>query len=127
MPKFEKHIFICINQRPPENPRGCCNPTGKAELHAAFKASLKQHGIEETVVRANKAGCMEQCEHGPTVVVYPEAVWYGGVTPADVHEIVESHIIGNRPVERLMVPDSCLNAQTCPHKPRKQPPAVPQP
>jgi (2Fe-2S) ferredoxin len=54
------------------------------------------------------------------VVVYPEAVWYGGVTPADVNEIVESHIIGNRPVERLIIPDSCLNAETCPHKPRKQ-------
>ena len=120
MPKFQKHIFICTNQRPPNNPRGSCDASGKGELPVAFKNSLKQHGIKGTVVRANKAGCMEQCEHGPNVVVYPEAVWYGGVTPADVNEIVESHIIGNRPVERLIIPDSCLNAETCPHKPRKQ-------
>ena len=121
MPKFEKHIFICTNQRPPENVRGSCNASGKAELHAAFKAKLKQRGIKDTVVRANKAGCIEQCEHGPNVVVYPDAVWYGGVTPTDVDEIIESHILGNQPVQRLIIPDSCLNAETCPHKPRKQP------
>ncbi len=60
-------------------------------------------------MRANKAGCLEQCEVGPTVVVYPDAVWYGGVTPADVDEIIDSHIIGGRPVERLIIPDSVLN------------------
>ena len=121
MPKFEKHIFICTNQRPPENPRGSCNASGKAELHVAFKTKLAQHGIKGTVVKANKAGCMEQCEHGPNVVVYPEAVWYGSVTLADVDEIIESHIIGNQPVQRLIIPDSCLNAEACPHKPRQQP------
>jgi (2Fe-2S) ferredoxin len=52
---------------------------------------------------------MEQCEVGPTVAVYPDAVWYGGVTPADVDEIIDSHIIGGRPVERLIIPDSVLN------------------
>jgi (2Fe-2S) ferredoxin len=52
-------------------------------------------------------------------VVYPDAVWYGGVTAADVDEIIESHIIGNKPVERLRIADSCLNAQSCPHKPRR--------
>jgi len=60
-------------------------------------------------VRANKAGCLDQCEVGPTVVVYPEAVWYGHVTPADVDEIIDSHIIGGQPVERLVIPDSLLN------------------
>jgi (2Fe-2S) ferredoxin len=43
------------------------------------------------------------------VVVYPEAVWYGHVTPADVDEIIDSHIIGGQPVERLIIPDSLLN------------------
>ena len=60
-------------------------------------------------MRANKAGCLEQCEVGPTVVVYPDAVWYGGVTPADVDEIIDSHIVGGRLVERLIIPDSVLN------------------
>lgn len=58
-----------------------------------------------TKVRANSAGCLDACEYGPTVVVYPEQVWYGGVTTADVNEIVESHIIGGSPVERLKIKD----------------------
>lgn len=109
MAKFEKHIFVCTNQRPDGNPRGCCDPSGNAELHRVFKEKLKQRGIANSKVRANKAGCLDQCEVGPTVVVYPDAVWYGGVTPADVDEIIESHIVGGHPVERLVIPDSVLN------------------
>ncbi len=118
MPKFDKHIFICTNQRPEGHPRGCCNPSGQAEIHRLFKTKLAQRGISGRVVRANKSGCMEQCEHGPTVVVYPEAVWYGGVTADDVDEIIDAHILGNRPVERLLIADECLNAERCLHKPR---------
>jgi (2Fe-2S) ferredoxin len=108
MPKFERHIFICTNQRPEGHPRGCCSPSGDGELHRLFKEKLADRGIRGTV-RANKAGCLDQCEIGPTVVVYPEAVWYGHVSPADVDEIIESHIVGGRPVERLIIPDSLLN------------------
>jgi len=118
MPKFERHIFICTNQRPAENPRGSCNSDGSGDLHQLFKTRLAQRGIKGTV-RANKAGCLDQCEHGPTVVVYPEAVWYGGVRSADVDEIIERHIIGKQPVERLVIPDSCLNSDICPHKSRR--------
>jgi (2Fe-2S) ferredoxin len=111
MPKFEHHIFICTNQRPPENPRGCCDPEGLG--------SLSVRGLK-TTVRANKAGCLDQCEHGPTVVVYPEAVWYGGVKPEDVAAIVESHIINKTPVARLRLADECVNTSVCAHKqPRK--------
>jgi len=109
MAKFEKQIFICTNHRPAGNPRGCCDPLGNAALHGAFKEKLKQRGIPNSKVRANKAGCLDQCEVGPTVVVYPDAVWYGGVTLADIDEIVNSHIVGGRPVERLLIPDSVLN------------------
>jgi len=109
MAKFEKHIFICTNQRPDGHPRGCCNPSGQAELQRAFKAKLAERGISGKKVRANKSGCLEQCEVGPTVVVYPEAVWYGGVTLADVDEIIDSHILGGKPVERLIIPDAVLN------------------
>lgn len=119
MPKFQKHVFVCANQRDAGHPRGCCDPNGEAVLQKVFKKKLAEHGIRGDVVRANKSGCLEQCEHGPTVVVYPDAVWYGGVREADVDEIVESHIIGGRPVERLVIPDSCLNAASCPHKPRR--------
>lgn len=115
MPKFERHIFVCTNQREPGSARGCCDPTGEAELQKAFKRKLADLGLKGKV-RANKAGCLDQCEHGPNVVVYPEAVWYGGLHLDDVDEIVQSHIVGGAPVERLRIADSCLNAVTCPHK-----------
>ncbi len=119
MPKFEKHIFICQNQRPADHHRGSCDPENKGELQKAFKKTLAEHGIRGDKVRANKSGCLEQCEHGPTVVVYPDAVWYGGVRPEDVEEIITAHIVGGHPVERLRIQDDCLNAERCPHKPRK--------
>jgi (2Fe-2S) ferredoxin len=117
MAKFEKHIFICGNRRPEENPRGSCDPKGQGELQLAFKQKLAVLGLKGRV-RANQSGCLDQCEHGPTVVVYPEAVWYGHVTKDDVDEIVNLHIVGGKPVERLMIPDSCLNAN-CEHRPPK--------
>src|SRR5579864_4296297 len=109
MAKFDKHIFICINQREPGHPRGCFDPTGEGELQRLFKVKLAQRGLK-TLVRANRAGCLDQCELGPTVVVYPEAIWYGKVTPDDVDEIIESHIVGGRPVERLIIPDDKFNS-----------------
>jgi (2Fe-2S) ferredoxin len=115
MPKFERHIFICTNQRPKDHPRGSCDPTGQGELQWRFKQKLNALGLKGRV-RANRSGCLDQCEHGPNMVVYPEAVWYGGVKLEDVDEIIESHILGNRPVERLRIADSCLNAPSCPHR-----------
>ena len=107
MPKFEKHIFICVNQREPGHPRGCCDPTGQGELQRLFKIKLAQRGLK--LVRANKSGCLDQCELGPTVAVYPEGVFYGGVHPEDVDEIIESHILHGQPVERLRIPEEILN------------------
>jgi (2Fe-2S) ferredoxin len=119
MSKFEKHIFVCGNQREAGHPRGSCDPAAEGLLQKAFKKKLAERGIRGDVVRANKSGCLEQCEHGPTVVVYPEAVWYGFVKEDDVEEIVASHIAGGKPVQRLILPDACINAVTCPHKPRR--------
>ncbi len=115
VPKFERHIFICGNQRPAGHPRGCCDPTAKAELQKLFKQKLAERGLKGRV-RANPSGCLDQCEHGPNLVVYPEAIWYGGVTLADVDEIVDSHIVGGRPVQRLILKDECLNTASCEHK-----------
>ena len=117
MPKFEKHLFICCNQRDPGHPRGSCDPKAQAQLQFQFKQKLALRGLKKRV-RANMSGCLDQCEHGPNLVVYPEAVWYGGVTLADVDEIVDSHIVGGRPVERLRLKDECLNTASCEHKPR---------
>lgn len=107
MPKFIKHIFICMNQREPGPPRGCCDASGQGELQRLFKVKLAHRGIK--LVRANKSGCLDQCELGPTVAVYPEGVFYGGVHAADVDEIIESHIVQNQPIERLRIPDELLN------------------
>lgn len=87
-------------------------------MQKLFKLKLAERGLRGKV-RANQAGCLDQCEHGPNVVVYPDAVWYGRVTADDVDEIVESHIVGGRPVERLMLADSCLNTAECEHRRRK--------
>ncbi len=104
MSRFEKHIFICTNERPPDNPKGCCAAKNSHEIVACFKEELHQRGLKDKM-RANKAGCLDLCELGPTVVVYPEGVWYQHVTPGDVPEIVAAHLLGNRPVERLRVTD----------------------
>ena len=103
MPPFDKHLFICCNTREPGHPRGSCNPTGSDALQKAFKKALALRGVKR--VRANKSGCLDQCEKGPSVVVYPDNVWYGRVTEADVNEIVEQHIIGGQPVTRLLMPE----------------------
>lgn len=78
---------------------------------------MKRRSLQATV-RANAAGCLDQCEHGPNVVVYPEGVWYGNVQLSDVEEIIESHILGGTPVARLQLPPGCINTKSCAHKPR---------
>lgn len=118
MPPFERHVFVCTNQRPADHPRGSCEPSGGEALHKTFKQVLADRGLNRRI-RANKSGCLDQCEHGPTVVVYPEAVWYGGVTADDVAEIVDRHLAGGEPVARLRLADDCINTGACAHKPRK--------
>jgi len=115
MPGFTHHIFICGNIRKPGHRRGCCDPTGDQELRSAFKKALKQAGLAGQV-RANHAGCLDQCEHGPTVVIYPQNIWYGQVTPEEVPRIVSETIQGGRVLEDLRIPESCLNNPECPHR-----------
>lgn len=120
MAKYERHVFVCTNQRPAGAPRPSCNADGKAELHTLLNQAVNAAGLKETV-RVNRAGCLDQCEHGPTVVVYPEAVWYGKVSPADVAEIVQAHLVEGRPVERLVLAEDCIHTAACEHRPAKQP------
>ena len=115
MPLYEHHVFVCHNVRPEGAPRPSCTSDGKSELHTQLQTLARAAGITDRV-RINKSLCLDQCEHGPTVVVYPEAVWYGGVRPEDAAEIVEEHLVHGRPVERLRMAESCVNAKTCPHR-----------
>lgn len=110
MARFQRHLFVCVNERDPRDPRGSCGPRGGAEVAAAFKRKLYERGLKR-IVRPNKCGCLDQCARGVTVVVYPEGVWYGGVTPDDVDEIIERHIVGGQPVERLVIPDHELSGR----------------
>lgn len=108
MKRFSKHIFICENKRPEGHPRGCCTEKGSSEVREKFKSRLKELGLNADV-RSNSSGCLDACEFGVSAVVYPEQVWYGGITLQDVEEIIQSHIINNVPVERLKISDSRYN------------------
>jgi (2Fe-2S) ferredoxin len=103
MPSLKRHVFVCVNERAPDNPKGCCLHRGAAAVREQFKKQLAERGLRGQV-RANNAGCLDQCAHGVTVLVYPEQVWYGHVTAEDVSEIIERHIIGGEFVTRLMLP-----------------------
>jgi (2Fe-2S) ferredoxin len=98
--RFRYHVFVCENVRPADDPRGSCGHKGSHAIREALKAEIARRGLKG-LVRANASGCLDACAYGPTVVVYPEGIWYGGVTPADVPEIVERHLVGGEPVERL--------------------------
>jgi (2Fe-2S) ferredoxin len=99
-------------------PRRCA----AALLHHRWKERIARAAAATERSRAgrqgaiNKSGCLDQCEHGPTVVVYPEAVWYGNVQPEDAAEIVTEHLVGGRPVERLRLAEECVNTKSCPHR-----------
>jgi len=99
-PPYERHVFICLNERPAGNARGDCTRKGSPLVLARFKELVETLKLKPRI-RAQKCGCLDTCENGVSVVVYPEAVWYKGVTVADVDEIVHSHLVGGVPVERL--------------------------
>lgn len=104
MPSFKRHVFVCVNERPLQSPKGCCKLRGGTEVRDELKKQLALRGLNR-VVRANNAGCLDQCASGVTVLVYPEQVWYGLVTRADVEELIERHIVRGEFVERLMLPN----------------------
>lgn len=99
--KFEKHIFICTNQRKDGERKSCGEACGM-ELVKAFKKSMKEKGLQGRM-RAQRSGCLDACDFGPSMVVYPEGVFYGGVQPGDVEQIIKEHLIENKPVQRLII------------------------
>lgn len=99
---YDKHIFICVNQREPGAARRSCGEAHGLEIVDAFKKKLKELNLPIRL-RAQKAGCLDICDFGQTVAIYPDGVFYVGVQQSDVDEIIEEHIIHNRPVERLIL------------------------
>ena len=104
MAPFERHVFVCINRRPEGHVRGCCAGRGSEDLRDRLKVAAKNAGLKGRV-RINAAGCLDACEDGPSVVVYPEGVWYRQVATDDIDDIVREHLVNGRPVERLLRPE----------------------
>jgi len=102
MPKPEKHVFLCAQLRPAGHPRGSCSENGCAEVIDEFLFQLQQRDCYDKIAITN-TGCIGPCGTGPNVLVYPEGIMYGKVTKDDVNEIYEHHLLGDAPVERLLV------------------------
>lgn len=103
MPKPEKHVFVCAQNRPPNHPRGACANKASNEVLQAFWEQLQQRNAYDRIA-VSFSGCLGPCDQGANVVVYPDGVLYGKVTKEDVPEIFEKHLLGDEPVSRLRVP-----------------------
>ena len=102
MSHFKHHLFFCCNQREPG--ANCCNNHGAQDLRDYAKSKVKALGLAgEGKVRINQAGCLDRCDKGPVLVVYPEAVWYTYIDREDIDEIVTEHLQHGRVVERLKI------------------------
>lgn len=103
MSYYHKHVFFCTNQR--AEGETCCNNLGAQKLRDYAKDKIKALGIstEKNRIRINSAGCMDRCDYGPVIVVYPEEVWYTYVDESDIDEIIESHLKNGKVVERLKI------------------------
>ena len=102
MSYYRRHVFFCCNKRDP--PEACCANHGSPEMQAYAKARIKALGENgKGKVRINKAGCLDRCEEGPVLVVYPEAVWYTYVDRDDIDEIIDSHVVRGKVVDRLVI------------------------
>lgn len=100
---YTAHVFICTNERPEGHPRGSCAGHGSVKLRDYMKARAKEFGLAEQRIRTQQAGCLDRCELGPVLVVYPEGIWYAPRTREDIDAILLEHLRDGRPVERLML------------------------
>jgi len=98
---YDAHVFVCCNRRPDGHPRGSCAAKGSEKLRDYMKARAKELGLRR--VRVNAAGCLDRCEHGPCVVIYPEGVWYRVGSPGDVDAVLQQHVRDGERVPALMV------------------------
>lgn len=102
MPQRERYLFVCINRREDDNPKGSCAAKGSEEVHRALKEQLAARGLNKLQARVCKSSCLDQCATGVTILVEPDHFFYGRVTLADVPEIIDGIASGKR-VERLVL------------------------
>jgi (2Fe-2S) ferredoxin len=86
---FRTIIFVCVNERP--DGEASCGPRGAGAIRERLKAEVKARGLKGRV-RVSQAGCMDLCALGPNVMVFPDGIWYQGVTEQDVPAIIERHM-----------------------------------
>ena len=98
----KRYVFVCINRRPDDNPKGCCAAKDSEEVYKALKVELAARGLAQREARVCTSSCLDHCETGVTVLVEPDHFFYGRVTVADVPDIVDG-LIKDQPVKRLMV------------------------
>ncbi len=99
---YRHHVFFCTNQR--DDGRQSCNDCGSKDAREYVKKRCKALGISgEGRVRINTAGCLDRCEQGPVVVVYPDETWYTYVDQDDLDEIIDRHLVGGEVVKRLLI------------------------
>lgn len=100
---FDLHVFCCVMKRPENHPRGCCAQHGAENLHKYMAAKAKELGLPPEKVRINRSWCLDRCELGPVMVVYPQGIWYRYKTEEDIDEILQSHLIEGGRAERLIL------------------------
>jgi len=98
---YEAHIFVCCNRRPDGHPRGSCAGAGSEKLRDYMKARAKELGLQR--IRVNAAGCLDRCELGPCVVIYPEGIWYQIKTTSDVDQMLADHVRDHGRAAALMI------------------------
>jgi (2Fe-2S) ferredoxin len=99
---YHHHVFFCLNQR--EDGAACCADNGAIAAFDYMKARVKKLNLNgKSKVRINRAGCFDRCGEGPLLVIYPQAIWYTFVDNEDIDEIIESHLINGKIVERLVI------------------------
>jgi len=104
MAYYQRHVFFCVNDRGPGADRPSCNQCGSSAMRDHAKTRVKALGLAGPgQVRVNQAGCLDRCEEGPVCVVYPEGVWYTYVDETDIDEIIDSHLVNGKQVERLKI------------------------
>ena len=98
---FKHHLFFCLNER--SNGENCCAQHNAFELFTYAKNRIKELGLSGAgKIRVNKAGCLDACNLGPVMVIYPEGTWYTFIDTDDIEEIIQSHLIEGKSVERLL-------------------------
>jgi (2Fe-2S) ferredoxin len=98
----KRYLFVCINRRDEDNPKGCCAAKDSEEVYKALKQEVAARGLAKLEARVCTSSCLDQCDKGATVLVEPDHFFYGRVSVADVPEIVDGLVTG-QPVKRLMV------------------------